>query len=93
MGHAVELRADGGVDFRVIVAVEVRPDRGVAVEIFAAAGITEERATALDEHKRLVRGIAPRLHLRERVPGVCLIGGDQGGGVVRENHFDGESSC
>ena len=62
--HAVELRADRGVDLRMPMAVEIRPDRGIAVDdtraprCRAAARLRPKRAPAARAPARTSRDAA-----------------------------------
>lgn len=81
MSHFVELRFDGGIDRGMAMAVDVRPNGGVSVDILATLAVPENCASALDEHERVMLWCAPRLHLREGMPKVPFIGGDEQIGI------------
>ena len=66
-----ELRRNGSVDFRLLVAVQVRPNRRIGVQIFAPARIPKSGAFAARNHDWLIA--EPIFHLRERMPDVLVV--------------------
>ena len=92
VGDATELGHDGRVDLRDAVAVHVAPERRDAVEIAAPQRVDEVDSVAgVDDHRILAE---PVLHLREGMPEVAVVGGDEplvsfprrGGGVDLLGH-------
>ena len=80
---ALELRVDRRVDRRMPVPVDVAPERGDAVDVRVAVGVVEVGALGvIDDHDRLV--LAPSSLLRERMPDVTSVGGEELGGVTHE---------
>ncbi len=71
VGDFPELAADGGVDFRMLVAVKICPDRRVAVEVFAAVDVAKDGAASRGDDDGLA--FEPVAHLGERVPEVLMI--------------------
>jgi penicillin-binding protein 1A len=71
---AIELGPDGGVDRGVAMAVDVAPERRDAVEIAPALAVDQVVALRCRDHQRI--GREPLLHLRERVPEMGVIQGD-----------------
>ena len=63
MRHAIELRANGRVDFRVPVPVDIAPQAAYPVDITLAIDIPEHAALSPLQYQRLVLG-----HLRKGVP-------------------------
>jgi hypothetical protein len=75
VGDAVELGPDGAVDVVVAVAVHVAPQRGDAVDVAPAIGVDQVGALgALHDQRRL---LLPAPLLREGVPEVRAVGGDE----------------
>ena len=77
MSDPVELAFDGGIDCGMPVTVNVCPDGGIAINVFATMAVPEDRTVAFNEHERLVRRCAPRLHLRKGMPEMSFFGGDE----------------
>ena len=71
MGDALELAAEGGVDFGMPVAVQVGPDGGVGIQVAAAVNIREPGALAGGDDDGF--RAEPVAHLRERMPDVAVI--------------------
>ena len=71
VGNFFELPADGGVDFRMIMAVQIGPDGGIGIEIFLAVNIFQPGTLAgLNEDGFVFEPVA---HLGKRMPDVGLI--------------------
>ncbi len=81
MRNAIQLSADGLIDFRAAMTVEIRPNRGITVEIFVPRVIFQHGALAFDDHDGDMAGRIPVPHLREGMPDVfpVEIGGGHGG--------------
>src|SRR5580692_2631152 len=63
--HGVELRANGGVEFRHSMAMYVAPQRGNAIQVFTTVEVDEKTAMGpLDDERWFLR---VGLHRRKRV--------------------------
>ena len=71
VSDAVELVANGRIDFRDPVAVDIAPYRCVAVEVSLALDIVEVGAFGAFDDDGVVGGVV--LHLSERVPEMLLV--------------------
>ena len=71
MGHLVQLRSDGCVNFRHTVAVDVAPQAADAVEIPVAIGVNQMHSLGCGNDQRVV-GV-PQLVVREWMPDVLPV--------------------
>jgi hypothetical protein len=71
----VELIAHGGVDARVAVAVHVAPERGDTVGVAPALHVDQVGALGAVDDQRVL--LDPALLLREGMPEMSAIGGDE----------------
>ena len=75
--HALQLLTNCGVDLRVPMSVQIGPNGRVAVDILAPFAVAQKHPLPFHQHQRFMFRRAPVPHLRERMPAMAFVGGDQ----------------